>query len=91
MTKSDDLDGVPAGRPAGRASELVENESLVWWIVLHFKIALLLRWEEGDGPIPEVLQYRANPWRSRSKPLNLRRVPKISLISKSPNGGRIRY
>jgi len=36
---------------------------------------------EGSGPIPEVLQYRANPWRSRSKPLNLLPIPKISLIS----------
>lgn len=45
----------------------------------------------GSGPIPEVLQYRANPWRERSKPLTSRPVPKISLISKSPNGGRIRY
>ena len=36
----------------------------------------------GSGPIPEVLQYRANPWRWRSKPLSHRPVPKISLISK---------
>ena len=24
---------------------------------------------EGSGPILEVLQYQANPWRERSKPL----------------------
>ena len=35
----------------------------------------------GNGPLPEVLQYRANPWQRRSKPLTLRQVPKISLIS----------
>ena len=45
----------------------------------------------GSGPIPEVLQYRANPWRSRSKLLHLLPVPKISLISKFPSGERIRY
>jgi len=45
----------------------------------------------GDGPILEVLQYQANPWQRRSKPLTLRRCPKISLISKSPDGGHIRY
>ena len=43
------------------------------------------------GPFPEVLQYRVNPWRSRSKLLHLLPVPKISLISMSPDGGRIRY
>jgi len=52
-------------------------------------IAILL--PEGSGPIPEVLQYRANPWGSRSKLLHLPPVPKISLISMSPDGGRIRY
>lgn len=45
----------------------------------------------GSGPIPDVLQYRANPWGSRSKLLHLPPVPKISLISMSPDGGRIRY
>ena len=43
------------------------------------------------GPILEVLQYQANPWRSRSKPLCLLLGPKISLISKYPGGVRIRY
>ena len=46
---------------------------------------------KGSGPIPEVLQYRANPWGSRSKPLYLPPGSKISLISQTPNGGRIRY
>ena len=57
---------------------------------LFFNLHLLLPpW--GGGPIPEVLQYRANPWRSRSKLLHLLPVPKISLISMSPDRGRIRY
>lgn len=43
------------------------------------------------GPILEVLQYQANPWRERSKPLTSRRGPKISLISKHLNEARIRY
>ena len=42
-------------------------------------------------PILEVLQNQANPWQRWSKPLTLSRVPKISLISKFPNGERIRY
>ena len=46
---------------------------------------------EEETLIPEVLQYRANPWRSRSKLLHLLPVPKISLISKFPSGERIRY
>ena len=47
--------------------------------ILSFELLLL---PVGSGPIPEVLQYRANPWRWRSKPLSHRPVPKISLISK---------
>ena len=47
-----------------------------------FDIQILL--PKGSGPIPEVLQYRANPWGSRSKLLHLPPVPKISLISMSP-------
>ncbi len=46
---------------------------------------------EGSGPFLEVLQYQANPWKSRSKLLRLFPVPKISLISKYPSGIRIRY
>lgn len=66
----------------------------VTWIIYYnvyicmIKIACL---PEGSGPIPEVLQYRANPWRSWSKLLHLLPVPKISLISKTLNEGRIRY
>jgi len=59
------------------------------FIALLLLIPILL--PEGSGPIPEVLQYRANPWGSRSKLLHLPPVPKISLISMSPYGGRIRY
>ena len=55
--------------------------------------------EKGDftlvliysGPFPEVLQYRANPWKRQSKLTHLFPVPKISLISKHPSGVRIRY
>ena len=43
------------------------------------------------GPVPEVLQYRADPWQRWSKPLALRLNPKISLISLIPHGDRIRY
>ena len=57
----------------------------------HIFFSIICFFPEGSGPIPEVLQYRANPWQRRSKPLTLRRVPKISLISMSPSGGRIRY
>lgn len=46
---------------------------------------------EGSGPLLEVLQYQVNPCGSRSKLLHLPPVPKISLISMSPDGGRIRY
>ena len=45
----------------------------------------------GSGPIPEVLQYRADPRQRWSKPLALRHDPKISLISLIPHGDRIRY
>ena len=55
------------------------------------KHSVVYYWFWLSGPIPEVLQYRANPWRERSKPLTSHLCPKISLISKSPNGGRIRY
>jgi len=61
--------------------------ALLNYSVLLFSMLL----PEGSGPIPEVLQYRANPWGSRSKLLHLPPVPKISLISMSPDGGRIRY
>ena len=43
------------------------------------------------GPIPEVVQYRADPRQRWSKLLALRHDPKISLISLTPHGGRIRY
>ena len=43
------------------------------------------------GRFLEVLQYQANPWRAQSKPLTSRLFAKISLISKYPNGARIRY
>ena len=59
--------------------------------VMTKKFFIYLTPQKGSGPIPEVLQYWANPWGSRSKLLHLPRVPKISLISKSPSGGRIRY
>ena len=45
----------------------------------------------GSGPLLEVLQDQANPWRSRSKLLHLLLVAKISLISMVPSGDRIRY
>ena len=38
--------------------------------------------EGGSGPLLEVLQYQANPWRGRSKLLHPLLVLKISLISK---------
>ena len=43
------------------------------------------------GPLPEGLQYRADPWREQSKPWASRLCPKISLISKWPHRPRIRY
>ena len=43
------------------------------------------------GPFLEVLQYQANPWGKRSKPLPFPLMSKISLISKPPNRERIRY
>ena len=43
------------------------------------------------GPIPEVVQYRADPRQRWSKLLALRHDQKISLISLTPHGGRIRY
>ena len=46
---------------------------------------------EGSGPIPEVVQYRANPWPGRSKLLFHGPVAKISLIYKPLNEGRFRY
>ena len=54
-----------------------------WWMVLTLV--------DYYGPILEVLQYQANPWRERSKPLTSRRGPKISLISKHLDEVRIRY
>ena len=52
-------------------------------------VCFFLPW--GSGPIPEVLQYRADPRQRWSKPLALRHDPKISLISLIPHGDRIRY
>ena len=43
------------------------------------------------GPIPEVVQYRANPWPGRSKLLFHGASSKISLVYKSLNEGRFRY
>ena len=54
-------------------------------------IIVCLYLPEGSGPFLEVLQYQANPWKSRSKLLSQFPVPKISLISKLPIGERIRY
>jgi len=36
--------------------------------------------------ILEVLQYQANPWKTRSKPQTVFPIPKISLISWAPMG-----
>ena len=47
--------------------------------------------QKGSGPIPEVVQYRANPWPGRSKLLFHGPVAKISLIYKPLNEGRFRY
>lgn len=44
-----------------------------------------------SGPIPEVLQYRANPWPGRSKPLFHGLGSKISLIYKRLGESRFRY
>jgi len=70
-------------------SKLNETETSSFTLSCLLLYYLLL--PEGSGPIPDVLQYRANPWGSRSKLLHLPPVPKISLISMSPDGGRIRY
>ena len=43
------------------------------------------------GPIPEVVQYRANPWPGRSKPLFHGLGSKISLIYKRLYESRFRY
>ena len=43
------------------------------------------------GPFPEVVQYWDDPRQRWSKLLALYHDPKISLISLTPHGGRIRY
>ena len=43
------------------------------------------------GPLPEGLQYWADPWRGLSKPSAPRLRPKISLISKGGHAPCIRY
>ena len=42
----------------------------------------------GDGQIPDVLQERANPWRSQRKHLHLLRVPKKQFNIDVPRWGK---
>ena len=64
--------------PFGDPTDIKSREEIYLWIGY-------------DGPSLEVLQYQANPRVWRSKLLSHAQGPKISLISKSSNGGRIRY
>ena len=61
--------------------------------LLHFLLLLLIYISppKRRGPNLEVLQDQVNPWQRRSKPLSLHLGSKISLISKPPYRGRIRY
>jgi len=77
-----------------RHAAILETENRLYSCTKKFtlqRISLFLKIELFRGPIPEVVQYRADPRQRWSKLLALRHDPKISLISLTPHGGRIRY
>ncbi len=61
------------------------------FMVVHISVFGLIINPLRGGPIPEILQYRANPWPGRSKPLFHGLGSKISLIYKRLGESRFRY
>ena len=59
----------------------LKKKTLHWVPMSYSKVSLVFQMFIIVGPLPEGLQYWADPWRGLSKPSTPRLRPKISLIS----------